>query len=133
MAKRTHRKRHAKRNAAGRKSAARARPMAFRNSDPQYQPVDMKDSEVEAALKSGEHSGLLEDYFGPAQYAELKRLSQDAAQRRIRGGERVLILPGIMGSKLGYPRAMWLDDVIWADPIDIAAGRLGELKLNGGS
>src|SRR5262249_12282210 len=66
-------------------------------------------------------------------YAELKRLSQDAAQRRMRGGERVLILPGIMGSKLGYKRANWLDDVIWADPIDIALGRVGELKLNGGS
>src|ERR1700754_385800 len=62
------------------------------------EPVNIKDNVVEDALRSGEHSGVLEDYFGPAQYAELKRLSQDAAQRRVRGGERVLILPGIMGS-----------------------------------
>jgi CHAT domain-containing protein/pimeloyl-ACP methyl ester carboxylesterase len=97
----------------------------------QPEPIDVKDSTVEAALKSGEHSGLLEDYFGPAQYAELKRLSQEAAQRRA-AGDRVLILPGIMGSKLGYTRPLWFDDVIWADPVDIAAGRLGELKLDGG-
>ena len=91
----------------------------------------MKDSVVEAALRSGEHSGMLEDYFGPAQYAELKQLAQDAAQRGTRGGDRVFILPGIMGSKLGYVRPKWFDDVIWADPVDIALGRLGELKLNG--
>ncbi|MGB8528477.1 MAG: alpha/beta fold hydrolase [Rhodoplanes sp.] len=47
----------------------------------------------------------------------------------MRGGERVFILPGIMGSKLGYPGALLFDDVIWADPVDIAAGRLTELRL----
>src|SRR5262245_43432982 len=118
MAKSKHRKRLAKRHGASRKSVTRASPTALRNSDPQYQPVDMKDSEVEAALKSGEHSGMLEDYFGPAQYAELRRLSQEAANRGVRGGERVLILPGIMGSKLGYPRSLLFDDVICADPVD---------------
>jgi CHAT domain-containing protein/pimeloyl-ACP methyl ester carboxylesterase len=128
MAKKKQRRKRAARRAIG-----RARSPMPPGSAPQTQPVDMKDSAVEAALKSGEHSGLLEDYFGTAQYAELKRLSQDAAQRGARGGERVLILPGIMGSKLGYPRSMWFDDVIWADPVDIALGRLGELKLNGGS
>ncbi|MEZ5784986.1 MAG: CHAT domain-containing protein [Xanthobacteraceae bacterium] len=93
-------------------------------------PIDLKDSEVEAALSSGEQSGLLEDYFGAPQYAELKRLSQEAALRGVRGGERVFILPGIMGSKLGYPGALLFDDVIWADPVDIAAGRLTELRLD---
>src|SRR4051794_11726811 len=61
------------------------------------EPVEVKDGEVEKALRSGEHSGLLEDYFGAAQYAELKRLSSEAASRGVRGGDRVLILPGIMG------------------------------------
>jgi len=74
----------------------------------------------------------LEDYFGAAQYAELKQLAREASARGVRGGDRVLILPGIMGSKLGYPRPFWLDDVIWVDPVDIARGRLGELKFNGG-
>src|SRR4051812_49050290 len=59
------------------------------------EPVEMKDNAVEAALASGEHSGLLEDYFGTFQYAELRRLCQETGTREVRGGERVLILPGI--------------------------------------
>ena len=65
---------------------------------------------VERALASGEHAGLLEDYFGPTQHAELKQLAQEAAAQRARGGERVLILPGIMGSKLGYDGTGPFDD-----------------------
>src|SRR5205807_5889832 len=33
---------------------------------------------------------------------------------------------------LGYERSGLFNDVIWADPIQIALGRLGELALNGG-
>ena len=124
-------RRRIKRSQAGRTTAP-SQAARIRAAQAQPQPIDVKDSEVEAALRSGEHSGLLEDYFGPAQYAELKRLSQEAAQRGRRGGDRVLILPGIMGSKLGYARTLWFDDVIWVDPLDIALGRLSELKLNGG-
>jgi pimeloyl-ACP methyl ester carboxylesterase len=90
----------------------------------------MKDREVEAALAAGESSGLLEDYFGSAQYAELRRLSQEAALSAVRGGERVLILHGIMGSKLGRDGARF-DDVIWVNPLAIALGRLSELTLPG--
>jgi len=97
------------------------------------EPVELKDHEVENALATGEHSGLLEDYFGPAQYAELRTLAQEAAARGKRGGDRVLILPGIMGSKLGYHGTVLIDDVIWANPIAIALGRLSELRLGGKS
>src|SRR5262249_55372110 len=41
----------------------------------------------------------------------------------------VLILPGIMGSKLGFPGGPLFEDAIWVDPVDIAAGRLAELRL----
>jgi hypothetical protein len=95
------------------------------------EPIELKDREVEAALLAGEDSGLLEDYFGPAQYAELRRLARDAATRSVRGGERVLILPGIMGSKLGRDGVGPFDDVIWANPLAIGLGRLTELTLNG--
>jgi pimeloyl-ACP methyl ester carboxylesterase len=95
-------------------------------------PFSLSDDAIEAALASGEQSGLLEDYFGPAQYAELRRLAQEAATRAVRGGDRVLILPGIMGSKLGYDSGRLFDDVLWIDPIDIAAGRLKELSLTHG-
>ena len=74
---------------------------------------------------------MLEDYFGPASYAELRQLAQEAAVRGKRGGDRVLILPGIMGSKLGYHGSLLFDDVIWANPVAIAFGRLSELRLGG--
>ena len=90
----------------------------------------LSDAEIEAALDSGENAGILQDYFGEAQYRELRQLAQAAARRSVRGGERVLILPGIMGSKLGYPR---LFGVIWADPAKILLGRLAELALTPGA
>src|SRR4051812_35539415 len=80
-------------------------------ADASHEPMELKDGFVEQALSSGEQAGLLEDYFGAAQYAELKKLSQEAALRRSRAGERVLILPGIMGSKLGYDGIGRFDDV----------------------
>ncbi len=90
----------------------------------------LTDTEIEAALDSGENAGILQDYFGEAQYRELRQLAQAAARRSVRGGDRVLILPGIMGSKLGYPR---LFGVIWADPAKILLGRLAELALAPGA
>ena len=51
----------------------------------------------------------------------------------MRGGPRVLILPGIMGSTLGRKRSLWLNDSFWFDPAHIAAGRLMDLRLNGGA
>ena len=93
------------------------------------EPIELKDHEVEEGLATGEHSGLLEDYFGSAQYSELRNLAQEAAVRGKRGGDRVLILPGIMGSKLGYRGSLLFDDVIWANPVAIAFGRLSELRL----
>lgn len=98
------------------------------------EPIELKDGTVETALATGEHSGLLQDYFGPAQYAELRHLAQLAAARGVRrGGERVLVLPGIMGSKLGFKGKLLFDDVIWANPIAFVSGRLAELELKGAS
>jgi CHAT domain-containing protein len=90
----------------------------------------LSDEAVERALRTGDHAGLLEDYFGPEQYAELRQLAREAAARSTRGGPRVLILPGIMGSKIGVRgRIALFDDVLWIDPIDIARGRLRALAL----
>jgi CHAT domain-containing protein len=91
---------------------------------------DLADNEVEVALQTGAHAGLLEDYFGAAQYAELRELARAAEVGGKRGGPRVLILPGIMGSKIGVRRKGRLfDDVYWLDPLDIRRGRLRELAL----
>ncbi|MGR9237102.1 CHAT domain-containing protein (plasmid) [Rhizobium leguminosarum] len=75
-------------------------------------------------MVTGEESGQLEDYFGEREYEELRQLSREAASRSTRGGPRVLILPGIMGSKLGFD-----DDEIWLDLIDVAGGRLSALAV----
>ena len=97
-------------------------------------PFSLKDSEVERALRTGEQAGPLEDLFGVAAQAELRALAREAETASLRGGDRVLILPGIMGSKLGYAGAIGpFDDAIWVDPLDIAAGRLAELRLAGGN
>jgi pimeloyl-ACP methyl ester carboxylesterase len=121
-----------KRGAATRRRTARAAAAKRASRLPaEQEPIALKDEKVEEALQSGEQSGLLEDYFGPGQYAELRRLAQEAAARGRRGGERVFILPGIMGSKLGYDGPLIFDDVIWANPVTIALGRLSELTLGG--
>src|SRR5262245_35123137 len=117
--------------ARGRTRSVKRRTKSTRTVTADREPVELKDHEVENALAIGEHSGLLEDYFGPAQYAELRSLAQEAAVRGKRGGDRVLILPGIMGSKLGYDGIFPFDDVIWVNPIAIALGRLSELRVGG--
>ncbi|HVR95185.1 MAG TPA: CHAT domain-containing protein [Thermoanaerobaculia bacterium] len=91
---------------------------------------ELQNEAVEQALQTGENAGLLEDYFGPEGYAELRQLSREAASRGVRGGPRVLILPGIMGSEIGTRRALPpFNDVYWFDPIDIATGQLSHLAL----
>ena len=91
----------------------------------------LSNEDVERALRTGEDAGLLEDYFGPADYAELRELSQRAAAKRGAAGPRVLILPGIMGSQLGTRRANGGENVIWFAPLKIAAGAIAKVALNG--
>jgi pimeloyl-ACP methyl ester carboxylesterase len=91
----------------------------------------LKDDVIEEALVTGEHRGLIETYFGEEAYADLQVLATRAQSARTRGGPRVLILPGIMGSRLGKPGKLF-DDTIWIDPVDIIAGNLRQLSLVGG-
>lgn len=90
----------------------------------------LKDDYVEEALVTGEHRDLLEAYFGEQAYEDLQILATRARSAKTRGGPRVLILPGIMGSKLGKRKArLFFDDTIWIDPADIIAGNLRQLSL----
>ena len=91
----------------------------------------LRDDHIESSLLTGKDAELLEPYFGEAGYEEIRDLARQAAARSVRGGPRVLILPGIMGSTLGTP-GRFLDDTIWIDPIDIARGKLAELALQAG-
>jgi pimeloyl-ACP methyl ester carboxylesterase len=88
----------------------------------------MSDAEVEQSLLNDDNKSLLRDYFGEAEYEELRSLA-GAASRRSPRGDRILILPGIMGSKLGYEDP---EDTLWFDPLDIMRGRLGELAMSAG-
>ena len=92
----------------------------------------------EAALisllaSSSQHQGLVE-YFGEALHAELASLARATTRKgkaRAAPRRRVYVLPGIMGSQLGFIRGgKRPNDVLWLDPIDIAFGRLTELRLS---
>ncbi len=91
--------------------------------------------DIERALLTGDAADELTTYFGESGYNELTELAHAATRRGLpRGAERVLILPGIMGSKLGIADAglFGLDDVIWLDPKEIAFGTLTRLALGSG-
>ena len=88
----------------------------------------LTNEEIERALISGEHARVLETYFGEQEYAELTALAARASRRSVRGGTRVLILPGILGSTLARMKGTSAD-TIWVDFWDIARGRLAELGL----
>ena len=89
----------------------------------------LKNETIETSLQTGDNAGLLEDYFGAEQYTELRQLAQEAQSSRSRGGPRVLILPGILGSTIGANRIGPFDDVYWLDPKDVALGNLADLRL----
>lgn len=99
-----------------------------------FRAYSYRERDIEKLLVTGEESESLRAYFGDENYEELRELARQAQaqERRARGGPRVLILPGIMGSTIGR-RGTIFDDVIWFDPFDIMSGNLISLALNGKS
>jgi pimeloyl-ACP methyl ester carboxylesterase len=95
-----------------------------------YDRLAWSDAQVEDLLASGAHRRELESYFGELEYQELAELVRAARESpRAADAPRVDIVPGIMGSQLGIARRAPLPhDLLWLDPMDIAAGRLGLLK-----
>lgn len=96
-----------------------------------YDKLAFSDVEAEALLASGEHRQELTAFFGDREYGELQYLARRAAKASAKPGrERVLVVPGIMGSQLGFDRAAPLPrDLLWVDPADISAGRLRALRI----
>ena len=86
--------------------------------------------QLEQALRTGAHRRELAAFLGPAEYSLLRSLAEAGARtRRRRTLPKIYLLPGIMGSQLGYPRTHGLPpDLLWLDPTDIARGRLSELR-----
>ena len=97
-----------------------------------YDRISLDEPTMIALLSSPlRHDGLV-DYFGAQLHAQLVKLAR-AGQRSVAGRRpRVYVLPGIMGSQLGFVRdGQKPNDVLWLDPIDFNFGRLRELKLPG--
>ena len=92
----------------------------------------LHDEEVERLLATGERRAELTALFGDQGYRELSALARRAAALRGPAGTRVYVLPGLMGSRIGS-RGLLLDDVLWVDLIEIAAGHLTRLALPAGS
>lgn len=96
------------------------------------------DASILDALRTGAHAPALREFFGRDSWAELSSLAAQAAavrEQRARQSKaepvpRVLILPGIMGSRLGSPPVAHRPGrVLWIDPLRIAAGHLMQLAL----
>jgi len=91
------------------------------------------DAAVFGALAAGRHEESLREYFGTAAHKELCVLAASAKKLKSADGPRVLIIPGIMGSRLGRSNRRGAkagsQSVLWIDPIRIGAGRLTDLKL----
>lgn len=92
----------------------------------------LHDEDIERLLEDGERRKELVTLFGEAGYRELSTLARQAAVARRRGGPTVYVLPGLMGSRIGT-RGRLLDDVLWLDPIEVAAGHLVRLALPRGA
>src|SRR5215470_4318913 len=109
----------------------RSAPRSTKTAEVETSAFGQSPDVLEHALLTGESRGLLEDYFGPENYSQLRDLARDAATRSVRGGPRVLILPGIMGSTLAKKGPLGIEDTLWINPVEIALGKLTSLKLNG--
>lgn len=96
-----------------------------------YDRFALSDIEIEHLLVTGERQPDLVAYFGAAEYRDLARLARRAARAPIKEPTlQVIVVPGIMGSQLGFLRTPPLpNDVLWVDPIDISIGRLALLRL----
>lgn len=94
--------------------------------------------QIEAALAAGTHHRELLAYFGRREYQLLSRLARGARARRDRRSARsraspkIYLLPGMLGSQLGWPRpGHQPPDLLWLDPSDVVHGRLSSLRLSG--
>jgi pimeloyl-ACP methyl ester carboxylesterase len=89
-------------------------------------------AEVFDALAERRHGESLREYFGAQSFEELSALAAAAKRAERTGGARVLILPGMMGSRLSEVRSRGSTqrpETLWIDPSRIAAGRLKDLRL----
>jgi pimeloyl-ACP methyl ester carboxylesterase len=88
-------------------------------------------SAVFEALARQRHCESLREFFGAALYEDLSVLARAARRVKTSRGPRVLLIPGMMGSRLcemSPPRSR-RGRLLWIDPVSIAGGRLTDLVL----
>ncbi len=119
-------------NAAANRAAGR-RDARGSGADMPDWAFQANDAAVFGALAAGRHSESLREYFGTPAHQELCVLAASAKRRKRAGAPPVLIIPGIMGSRLGASNLRGQKgrsgSVLWIDPKRIGAGRLIDLKL----
>jgi hypothetical protein len=95
-------------------------------------------SAVFEALARGQHQDSLREFFGSAACEELSVLARAARKAKAARGPRVLVIPGMMGSRLcdigasrapGRARGPGRARLLWIDPESIAGGRLSDLAV----
>lgn len=93
------------------------------------------EAQVFDALARRRHGDSLREYFGARALEELAELAAAAKRAKRRGGPRVLIVPGMMGSRLcdalrgDATRRAAPQRLLWVDPVRIRAGHLSKLTL----
>ncbi len=115
---------------ATRRAAARSAPP--RSAESADWAFHAGDDAVLEALVSGRHAQSLREYFGAPAYSRLSQLAAAAKRAKKPRGPKILILPGIMGSKIGGAGRGAASEVLWIDPLRIADGRLTGLALPSG-
>jgi pimeloyl-ACP methyl ester carboxylesterase len=95
-----------------------------------YDRLVWPEGAIEHYLATGERRRELVAYLGQEEYAALAPLARAAARTTPDPARQVFLVPGIMGSQLGVPRARPLpDDLLWIDPADFQQGGLARLAL----
>jgi pimeloyl-ACP methyl ester carboxylesterase len=97
-----------------------------------YDKFAWSDAQIEHLLVTGQHDKELAGYFGEREYHALVELGRRAHAAPVTDADlRVFVVPGIMGSQLGFKRQPPLpNDILWLDPIDIEVGGLSALHLS---
>ncbi len=94
-----------------------------------FNPNHLDEAPITQALANGQHSPVLQAFFGAAAYTELTGLAQRAlATPDDKHAPLVYLLPGLLGSKLGI-RAAKGTEILWLDPLTLIAGKLQLLSI----
>ncbi len=98
-----------------------------------YDRIAVDESTLLALLAAPQRNEGLVEFFGQKLHGQLVKLARITLRHPPRG-PRVYVLPGIMGSQLGFVRGERRpNDILWLDPIDFQLGRMTELRLAEGS